>query len=287
MSNCITIKKGLYCRFDNSIDFESAVCGLRIFVPAEKGYINYNLVRSVNKRKNVDMWRLGKAYAFDDNFENEYELTPPGAEWDMALRLSGRPDFIGGYAHGDEICTSISLLLDGNAVNIESLKDLTPFSEITVTVESIGYDPDDSVTRALNHFKVYHITKRGISLSQKVVWLNDYALGSSYMAMMPPLKTLTDSFYTDKDLTPKTAASNYGYVPCAKEAHVYGSESGIKYSMSVPKYPSLCGGDKFLLTDNKGGLYNKMYFVICDGHSVSKGEAWETVTEYSITNGNK
>ncbi len=284
MKDGIILKKELYCVYDSSVDFENALGCLRFFIPTTNGYINYNLVRSVNKRKNVDMWRLSKAYAFDDNFENEYELTPPGAEWDMALRLSGRPDFIGGYAHGDEIYTSFFIDVDGKNVDAESLKSLTPFKKIIIKVQSIGYDPDDSVTQALKHFKEYVITEKGIALKQKVEWLNDYTLGTSYMAMMPPIKTLTDSVCTDVDTTPKEAKTNYGYTPGAKSAHVFGTESGIKFSMSVSKYPSLCGGDKFLLTDNKGGLYNKMYFVVCDGHNASKGEVWETTTEYSITN---
>lgn len=278
------MKKNAYCQYDPSIDFERAVGGLRIFIPAERGYVNYNFVHSVCEEKNCDVWRLSKAYAFDDNFENEYELTPKGAEWDMALRLSGRPDFIGGYAHGDEIFTSLSVEIDGESVAIESLTDLTPFEEIIIKEESKGFDPSDPTSQALNHFKEYVVSGEGIILNQKVEWLNDYTLGSSYMAMMPPLKSLTDRFYTNADPTPKEALSNYGSVPSATEAVVYGKE--LAFSMSVPRYPSLVGGNKFLLTDNRGKPYNKMYFVICNGAEVSKGDVWETTTKYSITNKN-
>lgn len=278
-------EKRLYCQYDPSIDFEKSVGGLRIFIPTTNGYANYNLVHSVYEAKNCDVWRLSKAYAFDDNFENEIELTPKGAEWDMALRLSGRPDFIGGYAHGDEIFSSISANVDGKTVEIESLEALTPFDELTVRVESIGYDPNDSTTQALKHFKEYIINKDGITLNQRVEWLNDYTLGSSYMAMMPPLKSLTDSFYTNVDSEPKEASANYGSVRGATVAVVYGADTGISFSMSVPKYPSLVGGDRFLLTDNSGKPYNKMYFVICNGAEVSKGDIWETTTKYVIING--
>ena len=61
----------------------------------------------------------------------------------------------------------------------------------------------------------------------------------------------------------------------------------LAFSMSVPKYPILVGGNRFLLTDNRGGLYNKMYFVICSGAEVMKGDVWETTTRYVITNGSK
>ena len=274
------------CHYDPTVSFERAEGGLRIFIPAEKGYINYNVVHSVHTDKNCDTWRLGKAFAFDDLLENECELTPKGAEWDMALRLSGRPDFIGGYAHGDERYTSLSVMIDGKTVEMEALSALTPFRKLVITVTSVGFDPNDSVTPALKHWKEYVIDEQGIELNQRVEWLNNYTLGASYMAMMPPLKSLTDSFYTNADPAPKEAISHYGSVAGATSAVVYGAASGIAFSMSVPQYPSLTGGDRFLLTDNKGGLYNKMYFVICNGAEVSKGEIWETTTRYAITNGN-
>ena len=280
-----TLEKGLYCQYDPSVNFESAVGGLKIFVPTSIGYINYHLVHSVNIERNCDTWRLSKAYAVDDRFENAYELTPKGAEWDMALRLDGRSDFIGGFAHGDEIYTSFCVEINGTILRVEDLTTLTPFDEMRITVQSIGYDPSSPSVAALTHQKEYSINTDGILLNQRVEWLNDYTLGSSYMAMMPPLKDLTDRVYTDVTPTPKVASKNYGYTSGASEAVVYGTSSGIRFEMSVPQYPSFPGGNKFLLTDNSGGHYNKMYFVICNGATVSKGDVWETTTKYAISNG--
>ena len=276
-------KKGTYCRFDGSMDFEYGVGGLGIFIPTVKGYVNYNLVHSVCRRKNCDIWRLGNAFAFDDKFEKKFDLTPENAEWDMALKLFERPDFIGGSVHGDEIVVGISAQIDGKEVDIESLSELTAFEEMVINVESVGYDPDDSVTESVKHFKEYGINKEGITLNQRVEWLRDYTLGQSYMAMMPPLKVLTDRFYTDSEPEPKVAIDNYGFGPGATEATVYGSD--MSFSMSVTKYPTLEGGDKFLITDNNGKAYNKIYFVLCKGAEVSKGDVWETTTKYRITNG--
>lgn len=276
------MEKKAYCQYDPALDFEAAQGGLRLFIPTERGFVNYNFVHSVRADRNCDTWRLSKAYAVDDDFENAYELTPKGAEWDMAVKPDGRPDFIGGYAHGDEIYTSFSVKLNGKNVNVEELNARTPFDELRITVSSVGYDPDDAVTAALKHWKEYTVTAEGITLEQRVEWLHDYTLGPSYLAMMPPLKTLTDSFYTNVDPAPKAALANYGAVRGATEAVVFGTESGISFSMSVLKYPHLVGGDKFLMTDNNGGLYNKMYFVACNGAEVSAGDVWESTTEYKI-----
>lgn len=272
--------KQLYCKYDNSISFEKANGGLRIYIPTDNGYINYNIVHSISSDINCDIWRIGQAFACDDKFSNELSITTVGAEWDMALKLSGRDDFIGGYAHGDEKYTSLIMYIDGKQVDITSIKKLTSFTEITILESSIGYDPNDHTTQALNHRKEYIINSDGITLNQKVEWLNDYTISSSYMAMMPPLKSLTDTFYTDIDYTPKVANDNYGSYPGATKAVVYGAD--FWFMMSILKYPNLKGGNTFLLTDNSSGTYNKMYFVICNGANVSLGDIWETSTFYQI-----
>ena len=280
--NLTNQSKHACCRYDPSVDFEGACGGLRIFLPTARGYVNFNLVHSVRKDRNCDMWRISKAYAFDDRLENEYELTPKGAEWDMAVKLDGRPDFVGGYAHGDELYTTLSANVDGESIEIEAIGDLTVFDELRITVTSNGFDPSDPTVQVLKHCKEYFITGEGITLNQRVEWLSDYFLGPCYLAMMPPLKTLTDLVYTDVDPTPKDALSSYGGVPGATEAVVYGAASGISFRMSVPKYPSFAGGNKFLLTDNHGKAYNKMYFMVCNGAEVSKGDVWESTTTYRI-----
>ena len=271
-----------YCQYDPTVSLEWARGGLRLLLPTTGGYVNYNLVHSVRPDRRCDTWRLGQAFFCDPSFKTVEALTPHGAEWDMALRLCGRADFIGGYAHGDEVCTSLSVTVDGYARDILSFTDPTPFHELVITVESVGYDPDDSVSAALKHRKEYVVTTDRITLRQSVEWLNDYTLGSSYMAMMPPLKTLTDRFYTDVDPMPKDAESNYGAVSGATEAVVLGKDSGFSFSMSAPETPSLAGGGKFLLTDNNGGKYNKMYFVACNGAEVKAGDVWKTTTVYAI-----
>lgn len=280
-----SLKKQLYCQYDSSIRFDSSIGGLRIYVPTYDGYINYNIVHSKNESDNKDIWRISQAYAFDDELKKSYAITPAGAEWDMAITLSGRSDFIGGHAHGDEIYTSISMFLNGKNVDIMSIKNLTAFEEIIILETSIGYDPNDHATEALIHYKEYIINANGITLNQKVEFLNDYRLSSSYMAMMPPLKTLTDSFYTNVDYNILSTDGNYGYVSGATKAVVFGSSSNLKFTMSISKYPSLPGGDRFLLTDNSGGAYNKMYFVVCSSADVKAGDIWETTTFYNITNG--
>ena len=100
--------------------------------------------------------------------------------------------------------------------------------------------------------------------------------------MMPPLKTLTESFFTDTLPEPKPTLGGYGNHGFATSATVYGKESGYRFRMSVPVYPELRASGDFLITDNSGCQYNKMYFTAIRGDEVHAGDVWESLTEYSI-----
>ena len=278
----MNLQKKPYCKYDENASFEYARGCFRVYLPTERGYVNFNIIHSVRENIFADTWRLGQAFGYDDNLENEYPLTPFGAEWDMAVLIDGRDDFIGGSNHGDEIFTSARLILDGNEVEISSITKLFAFSEIKFITESVGYDPADHETKVLVHKKEHRITADGIRNTQSVEFLGDYLMQNSYLAMMPPLKTLTDSYYTDSDPTPRRAhreVLEFG----ARSATVFGEESGVSFTMSIPEYPTLKCSDRFFITDNSGGAYNKMYFLACKGQEVKCGDVWHAVTEYKIS----
>lgn len=278
----MTLSKTPYCKYDPAAEFEYAIGCLRVYLPTNRGFVNYNIIHSVREAITSDIWRLGQAFGYDNELSGEYPLTPFGAEWDMAVMLEGRDDFIGGSNHGDEIFTSFELWIDGIACEVTKLTELTPFTELKVTVKSIGYDPDDHVTKSLLHTKEFTITKTGVTDRQTVEWLNNYTMGLSYLAMMPPIKKLTDSYFTDKAQEPKKITGEvleFG----AKSATVFGEESGVSFTMSISEYPNLKCSDRFFITDNSGGAYNKMYFLACKGAEVKKGDVWHSTTSYIIT----
>jgi hypothetical protein len=236
------------------------------------------------QKSNCDTWRLSVVYHYDDSLSVAKPLTRSGAEWEMALKISERPDFIGGYAHGDEVLQKVDLYIDGERREITSLSDMTPFDELIFDVSSIGYDPIDSATEALLHRKKIIVSSDKVKVEQKVKWLNDYALGNSYMAMLPPFKEFTDSYYTNtapelKPIGNKVGVSETG----GFDTLCLCGKSGFTFSMKVEKYLN-DGNNTFLISDNGGVPYNKMYFYLNHGGSVKRGEIWETVTVYEIKN---
>ncbi|MBQ8408052.1 MAG: hypothetical protein IJY39_04235 [Clostridia bacterium] len=277
-------QKEAICRFVKGQTDDAGNEAIKLFLPVNNGYVNYNIVHSVNARSNCDTWRLSVAYWCDDKLSPIKPLTRAGAEWEMALKIQQRPDFIGGYAHGDEVFQKVKLTVDEKEREFEAITELIPFRTLVLEVWSKGFDPIDSVTEALLHYKKITVSNREVSVEQKVEWLNDYLLGNSYMAMMPPFKEVTDHYYTDADADKKPISVNVSISESGLHDTLYlCGESGFTFGMKVGK--SLSGGEnRFLITDNGGVPYNKMYFLLDHSGSVKKGNAWETCTVYTIKN---
>lgn len=279
----MSITKRPYCIYDPKSDIEYADGCFKIFLPTDKGYVNYNVVHSLRPEITANVWRLGQVFAYDDDLNETAALTRFGAEWDMAIHIIGRDDFIGGSNHGDELFYSISLNLDGRYCDIRSITELTPFDTLTVSAESAGYDPDDHTTKVLLHRKDWTFDPRGVTTAQKIEFLGEYTLNNSYLAMMPPLKVLTDTYFTGLDTTPKDIVIET-VLEGEKSATLYGKDSGVYYTMSIPEYPT-GGGARFIITDNNKSPYNKMYFLVCTLREVVKGEVWNSVTRHEIAIG--
>lgn len=274
------MKKQLFVKYDTTPRIESTVECLHLYIPTEIGYIDQLYGRTVWEQANADIWRLSLAYMCDDNLENAEQITT-GGEWDMAVRIVGRPDFIGGHAHGDEKTVDIRFIIDGVDTDITTLTEATPFESMVIIQDSVGFDPLDNVTPVLKHHKEHSVTLEGIRLDQRVEWLGDFDMTYSYLAMMPPAKKYTDSFYTN--LTePCDIVLNPG--PCvdgATSVTVYGKDSGLYFTMTVNEY-NVFAPPRMVIRDNGGGAYNKMYFDFVREGSVKKGDVWETFTKYRI-----
>lgn len=275
----------LYCQFERDFHAERSRGALAIYLPTGVGYICHRLAHTVYEERNADAWRLSVVTMCDDSLENHERITCEGAEWEMAFRIEGRPDFMGGFAHGDERDTGAAFCLDGVAVAAEDLTALTPCREVTVKTASVCYDPLDGKTKALLHQKEYTFSAVGILLRQRIEWLGDYPLASCYAAMMPPLKAYTDTYQTDRD--PAPIPFDLGVkkerVDGARYASLWSEASGLTYTMEIEPYGLYPTGGRFTLSDNGGAPYNKMYVSLCEGGEVRKGAIWQTVTRYRIT----
>lgn len=282
-------------RFDATLSCDESRGGYRILYPVADGFIEYTFVHSVVPEKNCDIWRMSVVSVLNEKGESLRRLTKAHAEWEMAVRLLDRPDFIGGYNHGDEIGKAPRLMLDGVSVSEKELSDFREFSKLEIVMESVGYDPASPADAVLSHCKRYLFDEEGVHLSQEVTWLRDVVLDgklNSYLAMMPPMKhepsapekILTDSFSFGEDQVQGMAT-----LPVrrkgVKKITVEGTESGYRFVMSVGEYEPLYPNSYLaLLTDNGNLNYHKMYIAFAGGEkeAVAEGEIWRASTHYRI-----
>jgi len=295
------------CKYDSELSYDGADGGLRIYIPSKKGYINYNFVHSVDTEKNCDMWRLSVAALADYNKNHIKDITEKSAEWEMAIRLVDRDDFIGGYVHGDEKFESIEVTIDGVPQDITAIQDYQSFDEMKIVVTSVGYDPLDHTTEVLNHHKEYVVTQNGIKLNQTVEWLGDYTLAdnlNSYLAMMPPLKyatsdstdIITDCYYVTYDGIPSVSTSlpesvSRLYVDTSdsncESFCVYGIDSGVYFTMGQTGEAPVYSETRSFIHDNSGRNYHKMYTSFAKGNAdepvtIAKDTVWSATTAYRI-----
>ncbi len=281
-----TVMEGKHpiCTYTTECEKEGGSEALYIYIPTGEGYIRYQLVHTKLADRNADTWRLGHVARVDDAFENELIITNPGAEWEMALRLEGRPDFIGGLAHGDEIYSSMKLTADGTEYSRPRKMEFIPFDTFTVEVESTGYDPSVAGREVLKHYKKLIFTKDGVRVEQRTEFLTEEMPETFYFGMMPPQKEFTDSYYTNLDPTKKELPNQKGIYRSEKgeglnSVTLEGSE-GYLFRMTVEKYSG--GEQAFMISDNSGNNYNKMYFLFRAPKPIPAGTVFETVTLYKI-----
>lgn len=276
-------------KYEQSTTPEFSAEQLSIYLPTTVGYIKHQFVHSVNADRNADNWRMGIAYAAADDLSERYPITA-AAEWECAVHLADRSDFSGGIAHGDEIGTSLTVMLDGRIVPVNSITSLTSFDELRVITTSNLYDPADGTTLIATHGAERIYTKDGVTVNQSLKWEKAVTATACYLAMFPPSKTVTDHFYTENDFAPavipaRTQVRRAG----AHRAVVYSEEAGFVGEFSVEAYPvGYSGGDYFLMLDNGGTSYNKCYYAITksDGdrqYEIEKDTLWRSQTVYRMT----
>ena len=261
--------------------------GLYIYIPSGNGFLKYDLKHSYAQAINCDVWRIDSLHASDNNLTDRFLATTEG-EWECAVRLAGRTDFSGGKAHGDEVYTNIVFLVDGTPYDGASIMTMgkKQFTTLKVIETSTLYDPNDSVTEIAEHYKEYTFTVDGMHLLQHLDWKVNDSLAYCYLAMLTPSKLYTDMFYTDIELEPVASQSAYGDHPNVKKACQYSNDKGFYCSLEIVKYPTgLQGGDIFNLRDNDGGAYNKMYFNVCSGGTITAGTRWTAETVYNFSVG--
>lgn len=291
-----------FCRYENrSVAYTGAIEVVDVYIPAKVGYVHILLghCQGVATASNApfDCWRIIRFSSVDSGLVNRYHITQNG-ETEMAVKIKGRDDFIGGHSHGDErsITGSVVFILDGEKVDPTTLTDLIEFDELRVFEVTAMYDPADHATQVATHGKEYVITKDGVELNQSVNWLGEYGLDASYMPMACAIRgndttsamQITDTYIDDGNFIPYdvSTAGFTGYPRNLKDdvskITLLSDKSGLCFSVSILETPELTGRGTYLFN---GAAYNKIYCAVCGyeaEHTTSVGEKWRVRAKFQI-----
>ena len=279
--------------FINSKD-EKGNWQYEIYIPTSdiENYIRIPFCHVIDTSINADSWRIYTAF-LNDGSKDLYRIVNNG-EWEMALQIKGRPDFIGGSQHGDEVVQYMNSFVDGVIAETPySYKgEHNYFNELTFIEKTDLFDPSDNVTKVAEHIKKYTFSKAGINIKQKIEWLGSYELTYSYLAMLPiergnSEKQITDRWYDNKTYKVyDVSLPNFRGYPiemkhgCSAQ-FICGSTSSINASVEVVYQKPFIENCISFLSDSE--YFNKIYFDFCgESYTVNSGDIWESDVNYKL-----
>ncbi len=218
-------------------------------------------------------------------------------EFDMALKIQGRPDFIGGSIHGDELMEGpASCIIDGSSYDLQDSATWTVQGrEIRILTTTTMTDPADGVTVAGKHRKEMVINAKDYRIINCVEWSANLTMDASYMAMLPVYRKnppttgvqVTDRGYNNVNYTVYDLTEDYTTHPInspvlgATRLYLYGTINGLSLECEVEHEPMLLGMNSYIFA---GPAYNKMYFDFCgDSYQVQTGDVWQSKARYRVT----
>lgn len=282
-------QKLCYLQYENASGSEK----LYIWIPIHaRKYVKYVFEHTILASKNANVWRVDRAYLCYRDLAEEMLLTE-GGEWECAVRLAERDDFSGGKAHGDEIFNNITFVIDGVAVSdISVYTNMTEFARLNILQNSTLYDPADSTTVIAVHMSehVFADDEKQLKIKQTVKWEGSFDIATCYLAMFPISKSVSDEWYNDYSFNKESIVLGSYYN--INEVNLFSSVGNIQSQFGVSKYvknDNYSKNGRFMISDNGGLSYNKCYYTIAAGESITakSGEVtsdtvWQTETYYDI-----
>ena len=138
--------------------------------PYTEKYTRYAFVHHKNPYINYDSWRILNIYVCDSDLNALYTNLPGECECEGALRErldngSVASDFIGGY-HGDETLIDITVLVDGEELDMTRDHPLTECDCIQATVKSYLFRVD-SDEKVFERTKTDTFTDKGVEIKNR------------------------------------------------------------------------------------------------------------------------
>jgi hypothetical protein len=241
-----------------------------------------------------DVWRINGVYSYLRTgrwtFEYVRRLCTEG-EFETAILVAGKSDYMGGRAHGDEKKTREYLRLDGrNVVLIPGAADYVRCRTIELIQETTLYLPDTTPVASTPVATVVrrHIWKDGeFRLCNFVTFNAVLTLNQSFLAMLPveredyqnPGFLITSGAQRSPHFFSEDVSAP-GFPMTESKASLYKLSGSNGYAFEVEILKGWTSPNRRSWISNPEA-YNKVYFdVFGAGYVTSIGEQIETETRY-------
>lgn len=171
--------------------------------PASLKYLRYRMQRKPNSTINSDVWRWNEVWEVERTGEYSFstirQICNPG-ENEMAIKQSGKSDFMGGAAHGDEELFTVTMMIDGvvtplggtgnyRARRVEFLQGSDMYEVDTVPAKS---------NRVAKSYKRWVYESGEVELFNHIVWEDSITLSQTFMTMLTLMRWDGDVRISDK-----------------------------------------------------------------------------------------
>lgn len=293
----------------------------KIEIPFKHEVVPYDGVSDDSQKDN---WRFFEGYETDANRVRGNKIMSSG-EVEMAIRISGDGDAVGGY-HGDELLTDATFFVNGSpkaqtdTVALANVKSVGLIQNSYVYKENVEADMDaetgqqTGLNAAIKHHKDYSISADDgyIALRQRAEFLQDLSLVSAWTTLIPILRYMnitSGPLITDRVMRSRNGViqdiSTWvdGSTPETLEVRegdrylIYGTISGICLEIIIDQLPrrpdgSLVGNPKMYISTNTSAynkFYNNLRGASAEGDpniDVVAGDVWLWKTRFKFTTSN-
>lgn len=272
-------------KYTNGDGADSSTEKFDVYVPKNGKYIHYVVVHTVNNDDRSDIWRIAYCYIASLDFTDEKQVTTTG-EWEMAIMLNGKDDFIGGYMHGDEKQYFVTFFANGVEWDKIVFSDMRYVDSFSFVQQSNMYDPAPPYLtyKVAEHYSLHDFSlanEHQLEISQRVKWEMNLGFTTSYMAMFPIAKDMSTKYFNDVDYRLKTTPT-YIKKSNVKEVRLNSQNKNVSAIFGISEYPEYETGNKFLISDNGGTAYNKCYYIIGESGTTDTNNVWKSKTYYDI-----
>lgn len=157
---------------------------LTVFIPLKRGsgYAKFTFERNINANINEDTWRVFSFCITNDSMAPIWG-SQSDIEWEGVIKESGTDDFVGGY-HGDENYNALTIMIDGNVIDVENDISEAFANEINIVVKSTLNRCNTPETDICTRYKIITFKGNCMTIQNRFIPLVDLHLERYYPMMM-------------------------------------------------------------------------------------------------------